>query len=189
MTTVRTAVLIDRSADDVWKVVTDAGTISECFPVVEESEMTDDNHRAVVLQGGVKLFEEIVTNDSDLRRFQYRVVSGDLALTHHLGTIDVHDVEGRSPVVYSCDFTPAEFTDLFVNGTEGALTGLAENRRVPHRRTRHHRRVAGQHDEAVRRQPGSMGPHARRPEPYSLDDPGGRPDRFGSPVVHPRHHP
>ncbi len=109
MATIRSSITVDRSVDDVWKLIADAGTINEWFPLVEESAMLDDNHRTVTLRGGgIRLTEEIITNDADLRRFQYRIIDGDLPIEHHIGTIDVIEVEGKSLVVYSTDVEPAE---------------------------------------------------------------------------------
>lgn len=40
MATHRTHIAIDRPADEVWSVVSDAGNISAWFPVVQTSEAT-----------------------------------------------------------------------------------------------------------------------------------------------------
>ncbi|XGU20568.1 SRPBCC family protein [Rhodococcus sp. 3Y1] len=104
--------------DDVWKLIADAGTINEWFPLVEESAMLDDNHRTVTLRGGIRLTEEIITNDADLRRFQYRIIDGDLPIEHHIGTIDVIEVEGKSLVVYSTDVEPAELAEMVSGAIE-----------------------------------------------------------------------
>ncbi|MCD2131405.1 MULTISPECIES: SRPBCC family protein [Rhodococcus] len=126
MATIRSSITVDRSVDDVWKLIADAGTINEWFPLVEESAMLDDNHRTVTLRGGIRLTEEIITNDADLRRFQYRIIDGDLPIEHHIGTIDVIEVEGKSLVVYSTDVEPAELAEMVSGAIEGAVTGLAK---------------------------------------------------------------
>ena len=126
MATLRSDVTIDRPADDVWAVVSDARRISEWFPAVLTSSATG-NGRSCELQGGVPLEEEIVTNDPALRRFQYRIVGGGVPAESHLGTIDVHALDdGRSLVVYSTEITPDELAGTMGPALEGGVQGLKE---------------------------------------------------------------
>ncbi|MBW3606166.1 MAG: SRPBCC family protein [Actinobacteria bacterium] len=105
MATIRHHARIDRAPDDVWRVVADAGAISEWFPAIEQSS-SDGGVRDCTLVNGAKLREEIVTSDDDLRRFQYRIVDGDMPLEFHLGTVDVIADGDGSLVVYSTDLLP-----------------------------------------------------------------------------------
>lgn len=77
MGTIRHHARIDRSPDEVWRVVADAGAISTWFPLIEGSHI-ENGVRRCSLRGGGELEEEIVTSDPDLRRFQYRIVSGEM---------------------------------------------------------------------------------------------------------------
>lgn len=86
MATIRHHARIDAAPDTVWDVVSDAGAISTWFPLIEQSSASD-GVRHCTLQGGGKLEEEIVTSDDDLRRFQYRITSGDMPVEFHLGTM------------------------------------------------------------------------------------------------------
>ncbi|WP_411284541.1 SRPBCC family protein [Lapillicoccus sp.] len=81
-------ITINRPADEVWAVVSDAGSISTWFPMVETSSASGED-RHCILKGGVPLEEKIVTNDADLRLFQYRIVGGGVSAQSHLGTVDV----------------------------------------------------------------------------------------------------
>lgn len=80
MATMRTHLTIDRPADAVWAVVSDAGNTSCWFPSVQTSEAAG-GERHCVLAGGAPLDEEIVTSDDELCRFQYRIVGGGLPLS------------------------------------------------------------------------------------------------------------
>lgn len=65
----------------------------------------------------MSLPEEIVTIDSILRRFQYRVTSPFFEF--HLGTIDVIAMDdARSLVIYSTDCKPDTMA-LVIGGTAG----------------------------------------------------------------------
>ena len=127
MATIRHHARIARSPEEVWETVADAGTISNWFPVIEQSR-ADDGIRNCTLQGGAKLEEEIVTSDDELRRFQYRIIGGDMPVEFHLGTIDVLPDRDGALVVYSTDITPDELKDqmdgLIAAGLDGLKTQL-----------------------------------------------------------------
>lgn len=123
MATIRHHARIDRSPDDVWQTVSDAGAISTWFPLIEQSSATN-GVRSCTLQGGGRLEEQIVTSDDDLRRFQYRILSGDMPVDFHLGTIDVLDDPTGSLVIYSTDVTPDEVAETMDGVLAEGLQGL-----------------------------------------------------------------
>lgn len=123
MATIRHHITIDRSPDEVWKVVSDAGAISTWFPGMESSS-SDGATRTVVMGGGIELQEDIVTNDDELRRFQYRITPGAMPVDYHLGTIDVLPVGDTSLVVYSAEIVPDDIAPLLSPALEGGLAGL-----------------------------------------------------------------
>lgn len=123
MATIRHHTQIDRSPDDVWQAVADAGAISAWFPLIAESRAEGGN-RFCTLQGGGKLEEEIVTSDDELRRFQYRITGGDMPFEFHLGTVDVLPNGEGSLVIYSTDVTPAEVADQMNGVLSEGLHGL-----------------------------------------------------------------
>ena len=126
MATLRSDITIDRPAEEVWAVVSDAGRISEWFPSVMTSTATG-NQRSCELEGGVPLTEEIVTNDDSLRRFQYRITGGGVPAESHLGTVDVLPLEtGRSLVVCSTEVTPQEVAGALGLAIEDGVRGLKE---------------------------------------------------------------
>lgn len=126
MATLRSDIRIDRPAEEVWAVVSDAGRISDWFPSVRTSSL-DGDKRSCELEGGVPLTEEIVTNDPSLRRFQYRITGGGVPAASHLGTVDVLTLDaGRSLVVYSTEITPDELAGALGPAVEEGVQGLKE---------------------------------------------------------------
>jgi carbon monoxide dehydrogenase subunit G len=126
--TLRREIRIRRPAEDIWQVITDPGTIHEWFPGIVASSVDEDDDgvfRIVELASGIRLTERIVTNDSTLRRFQYRIEGG--VFQEHLGTVDVIELdEEDSLVIYSTDAAPAVMA-LVIGGAAGvALERLAE---------------------------------------------------------------
>ena len=122
MASVRKHLRIDRSADDVWKVVTDVGNIADWFPMIESSS-TAGTTRSCDIAGVGTLVEEIVTNDSELRRLQYRITEG-VPVEHHLATVDVLDDGDTALVIYSTDVRPDEMAGLMEASVEAGLGGL-----------------------------------------------------------------
>jgi carbon monoxide dehydrogenase subunit G len=125
MATSRAHIRISKPPEEVWRVVSDAGAIATWFPAIETSTVSG-GHRSATMAGGGTIEEDIVTNDPQLRRFQYRIVGGDLPVTFHLGTIDVLDDPGGSLVIYSTDITPDELAGVLGPATAAGLQGLKE---------------------------------------------------------------
>lgn len=122
MATIRQHIRINRSADDVWKVVSDAGAISSWFPGIETSSASGTTRQCST--GGASIVEEIVTSDDDLRRFQYRIVEGPMPVDYHLGTVDVLEDGDGSLVIYSTEIEPGDGAEMMSAGFAAALEEL-----------------------------------------------------------------
>ena len=128
MASVRRQLIFDRSANDVWAIIGDPATIHTWFPGMADSTV-DGNTRVITTVTGLPMPEEIITNDSIQRRFQYRVTSP--IFTSHLGTIDVFDLEdGRSLVSYSTDAEPDALA-LMIGGALHELRRLLQDGSAP----------------------------------------------------------
>jgi uncharacterized protein YndB with AHSA1/START domain len=122
MGTVRRQLRIARSADDVWALVGDPATISQWFPGIVDAKV-DGSARIITTASGISMPEEIVTNDSIQRRFQYRLTAG--IVRNHLATIDVFDLgDGTSLVAYATDCEPDAMALMIGGATGSALAAL-----------------------------------------------------------------
>ncbi|MEX1217620.1 MAG: SRPBCC family protein [Acidimicrobiales bacterium] len=105
MATIRSHVRVQRNADDVWKVIGDPTRIVQWFPGVTDAKV-EGGIRTLTLAAGLPVFEEIVTLDNRMRRFQYRI-TGPLPVKYHLGTMDViEDGEPGCLILYSTEISP-----------------------------------------------------------------------------------
>jgi hypothetical protein len=132
MASIRQHVRIRRSPDDVWRVVADAAAVAEWFPGMDSSVLRSADVRECTMGGGLTVQEQVVTSDSALRRFQYRIIDG-LPFTHHLATIDVLDDPGGALVVYGADVEPgdgAQMSQAFAGALE-SLKVMVERERSP----------------------------------------------------------
>jgi hypothetical protein len=122
MATVRHHLHVNAAPDEVFKVIADAGSISEWFGPIATSSATATG-RIVTLADGTEISEDTVTSDNDLRRFQYAIKSG-LPLTHHIGTWDVLPDGDGSLVIYAADVAPEEFGPIFDGVMADGIAGL-----------------------------------------------------------------
>jgi uncharacterized protein YndB with AHSA1/START domain len=120
--TIRHTARIDRSPDDVWKLVSDPASITQWGPGVDGC--TSDGTTRTVKMGGMELIEAIVTNDDDLRRFQYAITGGPMVPEYHLGTIDVLPDGDGTLVVYSTEVKPDEAKPMIDPAIESLTNAL-----------------------------------------------------------------
>lgn len=123
MASLRTEQWIGRPADEVWAHVSDAAAISNWFPGIVNASVEGDV-RTIELDGGVELVEDIVTNDSGLRRFQYSITGGPMPIERHLGTVDVIDNRDGCLVIYSTEIVPDETAGMMGPAIEAGCAGL-----------------------------------------------------------------
>ena len=113
---VRRQVRIARTPADVWALVGDPARLPEWFPGIVECTV-DGMTRVITTGSGIPMPEQLLTIDSVLRRFQYRITSS--LFREHLSTIDVLDLDdGTSLVVYSVDAEPSTMA-LVIGGAAG----------------------------------------------------------------------
>lgn len=123
MASARSHIRIAKPAGEVWAAVTDPTAIKDWFPGLANCT-SEGNMRHVWVANGMEVDEEIVTNDGNLRRFQYKLVPGVVPVEHHLATIDVLDDGDGSLVVYGIDVQPEGFGGAMQQTADAAMAGL-----------------------------------------------------------------
>ncbi|MGW4912749.1 SRPBCC family protein [Streptomyces sp. NPDC004270] len=124
MTTLRFDIHVEQDPDRVWAVLTDVHTIPQWFPAVREAHF-DGVHRHLRTPEGM-LKALVVTEDDELRRFQYRFVEGlPEPIDFHLGTIDVLPDGDGSRVIYSQEILPESLAPLVERAVGAGIVGIA----------------------------------------------------------------
>lgn len=124
MATFRFHTRVPATPDEVWAVLTDVDRIPEWFPGVAAARW-DGEHRILSLRHGGTLRARVVTQDDDLRRFQYRFVDGmPEPITYHLGTLDVIEDGAGSLVVYGQQIEPDTLASDVGPAVGGAIEGI-----------------------------------------------------------------
>jgi len=110
---------IAATADVVWDVVRRPESIPTWFPGIVSCTVEGDV-RVITTATGMEIPEKIMTIDSTIRRFAYRVTAP--LYTFHLGVIDVIEIGPfDSLCVYSTTAEPDTLALLIAGGTVGAL--------------------------------------------------------------------
>ncbi|CAB4792903.1 MAG: SRPBCC family protein [Actinobacteria bacterium] len=122
MATLRREIRIHAPASEVWKVVGRPEILHLWFPGLTNCTV-DGNVRIIFLGSGMPMPEEIITNDSLQRRFQYRITVP--IFKFHLATVDVIDLfDDTCLVVYSTEADPGVMALVIGGATTGALEEL-----------------------------------------------------------------
>jgi carbon monoxide dehydrogenase subunit G len=128
MATIRHHTRIDASPDEVWSIISDPAGLGDWAPGIDSVEW--DGTTRTISMGGLKIAEEVVTSDADLRRFQYRITDSPMEIGYHLATVDVFDDgQDRTFLVYSCEIEPDDAAGLMgpvLGGLVDALKAKAE---------------------------------------------------------------
>jgi carbon monoxide dehydrogenase subunit G len=116
-------VSIDRSPDEVWKLVREFGGLDEWMPGVETCAV-DGDVRTIGMMG-IQVKEQLRTIDDGARRISYSVIESPMGnLESHLATIAVEPEGSGSHVTWSVEVVPDDLLALFVPIYEGSVVEL-----------------------------------------------------------------
>ena len=116
-------VSIDRSPDDVWKLVREFGGLETWMPGVETC-VVDGDVRTIGLMG-IEIKEQLRGIDDTARSISYSVVESPMGnLESHLATITVAPEGAGSHVTWSVAVSPDDLLGLFVPVYEGSVVEL-----------------------------------------------------------------
>jgi len=106
-------------ADVVWEIVRRPDSIAEWFPGIVSCTVSGHT-RTIVTASGIEMPEELLTIDSGLRRFVYRITAP--VYRFHLGVIDVIELGPCECLcIYSTTAEPDALALIIAGGTHGAL--------------------------------------------------------------------
>jgi hypothetical protein len=108
MATLRTQIMLDTSADNVWSAVRDFGAVhTRVAPGFLAKLEMDKGDRVVTFFNGLVARERLVTLDDEERRLVYAVVEG--RASHYNATVQVFpEGDGCSRLIWTVDLLPNE---------------------------------------------------------------------------------
>lgn len=114
---------IERSPDDIWKLLREFGALDQYMPGVESCTL-DGDVRTIAMMG-IEIKEQLRSLDDNARTIAYSVVESPMGnLESHLATISVAPEGAGSHVTWAVDVTPDELLGLFLPVYEGAVEAL-----------------------------------------------------------------
>ena len=116
-------VSIDRSPDEVWKLVREFGGLETWMPGVETC-VVDGDVRTIGMMG-IEIKEKLRSLDDSTRTIAYSVVESPMGnLESHLATISVESEGDVSHLTWTVDVVPDDLLGLFLPVYEGAVVEL-----------------------------------------------------------------
>lgn len=111
MTSVNTSTKLNVSADTVWNMIGQFGTVAKWHPAIEKSEQRNEDGatvRELSLTGGGTIVERLEESNDGDRFYTYSIVSGPIPVTNYTATIKVKPNDGNSCTVeWGSEFDPA----------------------------------------------------------------------------------
>ena len=116
-------VTIDRSPDEVWKLLREFGGLADWMPGIESCRVDGDVRTLQTM--GIEIREQLRSLDDDGRRISYSVVASPMGnLESHLATISVDPQGSGSHVTWAVEVVPDELLALFLPVYEGSVVEL-----------------------------------------------------------------
>jgi carbon monoxide dehydrogenase subunit G len=119
----RAEVSIDRSPDDVWKLLREFGGLDRWMPGVETCTVDGDVRTIGTM--GIEIKEQLRELDDPGRKLSYSVVESPMGnLESHLATISVAPEGSGSHVTWAVEVMPDELLGLFLPVYESSVVEL-----------------------------------------------------------------
>jgi carbon monoxide dehydrogenase subunit G len=116
---------INRSADDVWKVVGDFAGLASWMPGIEKCTLNGDVR--TIEMAGMEIGEQLVTRDDAQRSLSYSIVSGPAPVDNHQATITVTPRDSGSHVTWAVEVEPDGMVDMFSGIYQQSLEALKQH--------------------------------------------------------------
>jgi carbon monoxide dehydrogenase subunit G len=114
-------VSIERSPDDVWKVVGEFGGLDTWMPGIESCALDGDVRTIQTM--GIEIKEQLRSRDDATRTISYSVVESPMGnLESHLATISLEPEGDGTHLTWSVEVAPDELLGLFLPVYEASVT-------------------------------------------------------------------
>ena len=114
---------IDRSPDEVWKLLRDFGGLADWMPGIETCTVSGDVRTIGMM--GIEIKEELRDLDDSARSISYSVIESPMGnLESHLATISVEPEGSGSHLTWAVEVVPDDLLALFVPVYEGSVVEL-----------------------------------------------------------------
>jgi carbon monoxide dehydrogenase subunit G len=114
---------INRSADDVWKVVRDFGGLAEYMPGIDKCEVDGDVRTLEMM--GIQVKEQLHAIDDTARSITYSIVESPMTnLEFHQATITITPDGAGSRATWAWEIRPDELNPLMEGSYSSGVAGI-----------------------------------------------------------------
>lgn len=125
MAEVSASVEIERSPDEVWKVLSDVGGLAGWMPGLDGSSASDDGRRRTVETSGMgTLVEEILRNDDEARTLEYTIAEAPFELEHYLARWTVEPAGEGARATWHVEVRPDSMAEALQPVVESSVAAL-----------------------------------------------------------------
>ena len=119
----KSEVSIERSPDDIWKLVRQFGALADYMPGVETCTVDGDVRTLQMM--GIEIKEQLREVDDDTRRLTYSVVESPMTnMVSHEATIAIDPEGSGSHLTWSVEVEPADLLPVFQGAYDNAVAAL-----------------------------------------------------------------
>ena len=119
----KSEVSIERSPDDIWKLIREFGALADYMPGVETCTLDGDVRTLQMM--GIEIKEQLRGIDDANRRLTYSVVESPMGnLQSHEATIAIDPEGSGSHLTWSVDVEPADLLPVFRGAYDNAVAAL-----------------------------------------------------------------
>jgi carbon monoxide dehydrogenase subunit G len=119
----KSEVSIERSPDDIWKLIRQFGALADYMPGVETCTLDGDVRTLQMM--GIEIKEQLRGIDDANRRLTYSVVQSPMGnLQSHEATIAIDPEGSGSHLTWSVDVEPADLLPVFRGAYDNAVAAL-----------------------------------------------------------------
>jgi carbon monoxide dehydrogenase subunit G len=118
----RSEISIDKSPDDVWKLVRQFGELADYMPGIDKCVLDGDVRTLETM--GLTIKEQLGTLDDANRTISYSIIESPMNLEFHEAQIAITPEGSGSHVTWTCEVRPDEAAAILQGAYDGGVAGI-----------------------------------------------------------------
>jgi carbon monoxide dehydrogenase subunit G len=113
---------IDKSPDDVWKLVRQFGDLADYMPGIDKCVLDGDVRTLETM--GISIKEQLRSADDATRTLTYSIIESPMNLESHEATIAITPEGSGSHVTWTCEVRPDSAAPILQGAYDGGVAGI-----------------------------------------------------------------
>jgi hypothetical protein len=112
MATAHASIELDATPDQVWQLIGGFNTLPDWLPYIPHSALSEGGRvRTLANPGGEAIVERLLAFDDAARSYSYAILQAPFPVADYRSTLQVREVNRRTRVDWSGQFTPVGVSD------------------------------------------------------------------------------